>query len=181
MINIINLLSQKVVNTLGMIFLETKTLHHRLEPMDFFVRKYLEDRLIDNELIDYIQNSYEEFPSKTLLNSEKLFFVESFSELASFSKHIDLSLSNVLSPSSIFRTEDLTKVLTVDDLDILFVSLEPEEHLLFPYFLYILLVELNNVNDIIYSGLEVSQINKEDFSKFFRYTTQKINLLAKLL
>lgn len=181
MVNTVNLLIKEVVNRLGLLYLNTKDMHHKLEPVEYFVSKYLEDRVLDDELLEYIKESYEDFPSSNLLKAEEKFLIESFSDVASFAEKIELSLSNIFSPSSLIRVDDFSKIITVDDVEIMFYAIEEYGHILLPYFLFLLLVGVNNIEQILNSKLEPSNINKESFKKFEQQTKQKIHLLAKLL
>lgn len=181
MTNTLNLLAKEVANRLGFLYLNTKDLHHKLEPVKFFVSRYLEDRVIDEEDIEFLTSSYEDFPSSNLLRTESTFLIQSFSDLAGFAEELELSLSNIASPSSLIRIDNYSKIITVDDIEIMFYAIEDYEHVLLPYFLFFLLVSINNVEDVVDSKLEPSSINKEDFRKFSKETKQKTNLLAKLL
>lgn len=181
MTNTLNLLAKEVANRLGFLYLYTKDLHHKLEPVKFFVSRYLEDRVIDKEDIEFLISSYEDFPSSNLLRTESTFLIQSFSDLAGFTEELELSLSNIASPSSLIRIDNYSKIITVDDIEIMFYAIEDYEHVLLPYFLFLLLVSINNVEDVVDSKLEPSSINKEDFRKFSKETKQKTNLLAKLL
>ncbi|AZU97797.1 hypothetical protein PGDDIFCJ_00170 [Thermus phage YS40_Isch] len=181
MINTLSLLAKEVANRLGFLYLDTKDMHHKLEPVKFFVSRYLEDRVIDKEDIEFLISSYEDFPASNLLRTEGNFLIQSFSDLAGFAEEIELSLSNIASPSSLVRIDDYSKIITVDDIEIMFYAIEEYEHILLPYFLFLLLVGVNNIEQILNSKLEPSNINKESFKKFEQQTKQKIHLLAKLL
>lgn len=181
MVTTVNLLIKEVVNRLGLLYLNTKDIHHKLEPVEYFVSKYLEDRVLDDELLEYIKESYEDFPSSNLLKAEEKFLIESFSDVASFAEKIELSLSNIFSPSSLMRVDDFSKIITVDDIEIMFSAIEEYNHFILPYFLFMLIICINNIEQVINSKLEPSTINKEAFRKFSRTTKQKIHLLAKLL
>ncbi len=181
MIHTVNLLIKEVVNRLGLLYLNTKDMHHNLEPVEYFVSKYLEDRVLDDELLEYIKESYEDFPSSNLLKAEEKFLIESFSDVASFAEKIELSLSNIFSPFSLIRVDDFSKIITVDDVEIMFSAIEEYNHVILPYFLFMLIICINNIEQVINSKLEPSTINKEAFRKFSHTTKQKIHLLAKLL
>ena len=181
MTNTLNLLAKEVANRLGFLYLSTKDLHHKLEPVKFFVSRYLEDRVIDEEDIEFLTSSYEDFPSSNLLRTESTFLIQSFSDLAGFAEELELSLSNIASPSSLIRIDNYSKIITVDDIEIMFYAIEEYEHVLLPYFLFLLLVGINNIEQIVNSKFEPSSINKEVFRKFSHTTKQKIHLLAKLL
>lgn len=181
MTNVLNLLAKEIANRLGLLYLNTRDIHHNLNPVKFFVSKYLEDRVIDREDVEFLISSYEDFPSSNLLKTESNSLIQSFSDLAGFAENIELSLSNIASPSSLIRIDNYSKIITVDDIEIMFYAIEDYEHVLLPYFLFLLLVGINNVEDVVDSKLEPSSINKEDFRKFSRTTKQKIHLLTKLL